>query len=100
MFLQCESRFENGYILRLRWHTKAIPTGTRLCGTGEDQAEKENPQMNFNANQIGARRPIRAAACLLCGALLCGMLTGCRSSRPQDGTYTARYQYPSHGNVE
>lgn len=56
--------------------------------------------MNFNANETGARRPARAAACLLCGALLCGMLTGCRASRPQDGTYTARYQYPSHGYVE
>lgn len=56
--------------------------------------------MNFNANRTGARRPARTAVCLLCGALLCGMLTGCRSSRPQDGTYTARYQYPSQGYVE
>ena len=56
--------------------------------------------MKFNANQTGAGRPARGVAVLLCGALLCSLLTGCRSSRPQDGTYTARYQYPSHGYVE
>lgn len=56
--------------------------------------------MNFNANRTGVKGAVRSAVILLCGAVLCAPLTGCRSTRPQDGTYTARYQYPSHGYVE
>lgn len=56
--------------------------------------------MNFNANRTGAKSAVRRAVILLCGAVLCAPLTGCRSTRPQDGVYTARYQYPSHGYVE
>ncbi len=48
----------------------------------------------------GIRMAGRALALTLCGALLCGAFTGCRSNRPKDGTYTARYQYPSGGYVE
>lgn len=56
--------------------------------------------MYFDGTQSRSRKCSRVAVVLLCGALLSGLLTGCRSSRPQDGTYTARYQYPSSGYVE
>ena len=56
--------------------------------------------MYFDGTKNRGRKCSRIAGVLLCGALLCGLLTGCRSSRPQDGTYTARYQYPSSGYVE
>ncbi len=56
--------------------------------------------MYFDGIKNRGRKCSRIAGVLLCGALLCGLLTGCRSSRPQDGTYTARYQYPSSGYVE
>ena len=46
----------------------------------------------------------RAAAALGCGALLCtglgALLGGCSSNKPQDGSYTARFQHPSSGYVE
>lgn len=42
---------------------------------------------------------IAAIAVLLCVAMAGCMLTGC-SKKAKDGTYTARYRYPSHGYVE
>ncbi len=56
--------------------------------------------MNMFGTQSGWRTLGRVLVVTLCGALLCSTLTGCRSSRPKDGTYTARYQYPSNGYVE
>ena len=38
-------------------------------------------------------------AAALCAGLLCGVLAGC-SAGVKDGTYTARYRYPSNGYVE
>ncbi len=51
-------------------------------------------------NMFGTQSRRRVLTVVLCGVLLCSVLTGCRSSRPKDGTYTARYQYPSNGYVE